>query len=296
MRKVLAVIMGPTAVGKTDLAFALAKKHSAEILSVDSRQFYRDFTIGTCSPDQGMQREVVHHGLSFLELNESFSADRFRDKYVKWITESEGAPLIVVGGSGLYVKHLVYKQNETRPQLSLEVSEKIADLQNKCSARELYQQLSAMDPVRAKQIHPNDVYRIIKALESFFMTGKPYSSFALQTKRRSIFADSQLLILIRDKNELQKRILKRMRSQLKSGWIKEVALAIQNGADSTWPSFQALGYRSVVEFLNGAIGRQKLVEMIYKDTINYARKQNAFFLSQFPDASKNSNYSLFDQI
>ena len=219
------LILGVTACGKGRLAFELAKKLDAEILSIDSMKVYRRMDIGTAKPSKDARKQLNYHLIDVVEPSESFSVDRFlnlADAAIKEI-ESKNKPVVAVGGSAMYIKALLYGIFEgpgSNDQIRQELKEKI----KQTSLEELHKELAAVDPDAADKIHRNDEKRIIRALEVYQLTGKPISSFQQQFDLPAPKGNWKIFGLRREKDEENRRMNARVKKMLQLGLVDEVKI------------------------------------------------------------------------
>jgi len=277
-KKRLVIILGPTAVGKSDLALRLAQQFEGEIINCDSRQVYRGFDIGTDKPTLAMRQAIAHHLVDIVEPQEQFTAAAFVEKALKAIQEiiSRGHLPLVVGGTGLYLKALtegLFPGPGRNPELRRQLEEE-GRLKGLAF---LHERLQQVDPNYGRLVHPHDRVRIIRALEIYELTGQPPS--ANFQKTRPYLEDFQVLKigLKLDKNELHRRIEARVERMFERGIINEVSQLLASGVPETAPPFQALGYRQVRRFLRGEISEEEAKELTKKETKLYAKRQMTWF-------------------
>ena len=264
------IILGPTAAGKTALSIELAKKLGGEIISADSMQVYRGMDIGTAKPTTEERQDIPHHLIDIKDPDESWTVSDFVEQ-ANGLTGSLAHP-IIVGGTGLYLWSLLEGFSFPIIPADKELRERL----EKEPLAELYSRLLTVDPDAAIKIHPNDKKRIIRALEVFELTGKPISK--LQEPRRSVAGSPPLLIgLNLPREELYSRINQRVDSMIEKGLIDEVKGLLAKGYSKALPSFQALGYKEVVEYLDGKWNKEQMIEELKKRTRNFARRQMTWF-------------------
>jgi tRNA dimethylallyltransferase len=289
MNNICPVIAGPTAVGKTGLVISLANRFPIEVISLDSRQIYNGMRIGTAQPSAAEQSACKHHLIDFLTPNDSYSAQTFRNDFIKIhsdITDRGKLP-ILVGGAGLYLtaleKGLLVIPQEglqsVRNQLDLLPDQKIRD------------DLKQFDLPSFNRIHPNDRYRSQRALEIFMSTGKTMSHH-IEDQKESPASGLKfpLLFLNRERSELHHRIEQRTNIMLQSGWIDETSELLKiHSADS--PGMRSIGYHEIAMYLDGKLNRESLSKRIIEVTRQYAKRQitwfkiKSHFLSCSPDDS-----------
>ena len=292
----LIIISGPTCIGKTDAAIALAEPLGAEIISADAMQVYRYMDIGTAKPTEEQLARVRHHLIDVADPDESFSAARFKtlaEAAVRKICE-KGRPVFVVGGAGLYIKALTLglftgKKQVNTPTLPSplkgeglgggEMVRKHLRAEAKAlGLKALYKRLQKVDPAAAAKIHPNDTYRIIRALEIFELTGTPLS----EHQRAHGFSDNHRYRLVKfglfvDRKILYDRINRRVDRMLDSGLLEEVKWLLDQGYSSSLKSMQSIGYRHMTGYLQGTAGWDETVDLFKRDTRRYAKRQFTWF-------------------
>ena len=269
-KKPLVVITGPTATGKTDFSLKLAREIGGEIVSADSMQVYKGLDIGTDKVSEEVRREIPHYLIDVVEPDEKFSvADfvRLSDEAIREIWKKGKYP-IVVGGTGFYIKALLYGLPETPP-----ASEEIRKELSKLPTETLYRELLSVDPEYAKKIGMKDRKRIIRALEVYRLTGRPLSSFKIWSENpRYPFLG---YFLYRNRPELYRRIEDRVDSQIERGLLREAEELLRFGEDTT--AFQALGYKEMVDYLKGRKNLEEAVRTLKRRTKEFAKRQFTWF-------------------
>jgi len=277
-------ILGPTAVGKTATAIALARMVDGEIISIDSRQVYRGLDIGTAKPNLRQQAAVPHHLVDILDIDREISAGAYREMALQTVTDilARNKIPIFVGGSGLYVNALlkgIFEESTTDPEVRRQIRQ---ELQEKGIAA-LYNQLVDVDPVTALKIHMNDVKRVTRALEIYRMTGRPPSQHFQEQDHQPPFA-YRIFILNAAREELYRRINERVDQMLADGLVAEVEQLIAAGHRSELEALRTLGYQEVVLFLDGKCSLEEMRENIKQNTRHYAKRQLTWFRNQYPEA------------
>ena len=276
MIKVVALI-GPTAVGKTEISHKLADKFNFEIISCDSMQVYSGMDIGTAKPSQEEIKEYNYHMLDVVSPDYHYSAGEYaRDasKAIEGITNRGKIPL-VVGGSGLYLDALIYGIS-SMPEADLDFRKKMTREAEKKGSSFLHELLKEIDPVSAKKIHSNDLKRIIRALEVYQSSGEPLSE--VQKAGKSVKKYKHLLIgLNRNREELYERVEVRVDEMFDRGLVKEVKTLLGKGYNPELSSFQALGYKETIDYLNGKFTLEETKEKIKKNTRNFVKRQFTYF-------------------
>ncbi len=276
LRPKVAVLAGPTAVGKTAVALALAPELGAEIVNADSLQVYRELDIGTAKPTPGERRQVPHHLLDLVAPDEPYDAARYLadGRAVLADLARRRVPPLVVGGTGLYIKALLSGLFADRkyPHVRRRLREEITRL----GLPVLYERLARLDPATAARLAPGDTYRILRALEVVEGGGTPLS--ALQAGHR--FADRPYetvkIGLTLPREELYARIDRRVEEMLAQGWLEEVRGLLSRYPPDLKP-LQALGYRQLIAFLRGELGLPEALERIRRETRRYAKRQLTWF-------------------
>ncbi len=267
------VILGPTAVGKTEVSILLAEKLGAEIISADAFQVYRGMDIATAKPSLSQRERASHHLIDILDLDQSYSASDFRQRALLLISEikERGKVPLIVGGSGLYLKALVDGFFEAPP--ADPAYRKTLLRREEEDPGSLYRDLQSHDPVAARRIYPRDRKRIVRALEVFHLTGRPISGFQTQWKKGAAGADFFLVGLSRKREDLYARINLRVRRMFEDGLEEETASLLERGASSNPVAWQALGYREVAGYLRGDYSPAEAEERLCRNSRHYARRQ-----------------------
>jgi tRNA dimethylallyltransferase len=278
LKPTIIVICGPTGVGKTAIGIELAKRFNGEIIGADSMQIYTYMDIGTAKPTQDEQAEVLHHMINVANPDEDYDAETYMTTSRKIIHDlhNQGVLSIVVGGTGFYIKALEY--GLFSPGVSDPV---IRDhLRNEAElygSGFLYEKLAQCDPVAADMIHPNDTYRIIRALEVYEMTGEGISTYRDQHN----FSDNPFITLkigLKTTREvLYKGINKRVDRMIDAGFVDEVKGLLEKGYHADLKSMQSIGYRHMVLFIEGQISWEEAVRTMKRDTRRYAKRQMTWF-------------------
>jgi tRNA dimethylallyltransferase len=275
-RKVLAIV-GPTASGKTKLSIIVAEKIGGEIISADSRQVYRYMDIGTAKPSKEERERVKHYFIDELNPDEEFNAGVFGERGREIIEDifSRGKVPIVVGGSGLYVKSLIDGFFEG-PAGDWELREILYRKAERLGKGALYEELKKVDPASAEKIHPNNLKRVIRALEVYYLTGKPISQLQSEMKPEINFETVQIG-LNWDRKKLYKRIEERVDMMIEQGLIEEVKRLRELGYDKNLNALQTVGYKEVFDYLDGIISYDRMIYLIKRNSRRYAKRQLTWF-------------------
>ena len=273
----LLAIVGPTGVGKTDVGIFLAERLQGEIVNFDSVQVYRYLDIGTAKPTPEERQRVPHHLLDFLEPDEEFNAAKFvalADQAIAKL-HAEGKQPILVGGTGLYLKALLHGLFEVGDVSSIREELKA------CLQREgltaLYEELKRVDPLSAQKIPPSDRVRILRALEVFYATGRPFSALAQEHAFAQRRYPCLKIGLFLPREELYRRLDARVDKMLAAGLVEEVQALLARGFSPELKPLQAIGYRQIVAYLQGKIPFEEAVRLIKRDTRRYAKRQLTWF-------------------
>lgn len=288
----LIALIGPTAVGKTGVVLALAERLGAEAVNLDSMQVYRHMDIGTAKPTAEERRLVRHYLLDLVNPDEDYNVNRFIDDAEKVCLEigGRGKVPLLTGGTGLYLKG--FQEGlfgmDTGSQAEQEANpdgEKVrADLKRALIEQgraALHERLAEIDPVSAARIHPNDTSRLLRALEVYVLTGRPWSELLARQQDQSDRLESRKNILkiglAGERPWLYERINRRAAQMLASGFIEEVENLLSMGFSRELKPMQAIGYRHVVEFLDGCRDQTETLELLARDTRRYAKRQLTWF-------------------
>lgn len=290
MKERLIVIIGPTGVGKTKLSIELAKRFSCEIISGDSMQVYKTMDIGTAKITKEEMNGVPHHLINIKEPTESFSVAEFQQLVRNKITEitNKGKIPMIVGGTGLYIQSVLYdyqfpqapSDEQFRQQMENTVVEKGKDW--------LYKQLAQKDPESAKRIHPNNIRRVIRALEVFHCTGKTMSEYE-KADKPSLLYETALIGLTMEREQLYERINNRVDEMITNGLVEEVK-RLYDQSIRDCQSIQAIGYKELYRYFDGEWTLEKAIEQLKQNSRRYAKRQYTWFRNkmdvQWYDVSK----------
>jgi tRNA dimethylallyltransferase len=283
-KKPLIVITGATATGKSDLAIELAELMNGEIISADAMMVYKHMDIGTAKPSIKDRKKIKHYMIDIVEPNKDFSVKEFvdlADKYIEEIYKKDKQP-IVVGGTWLYIQALLYGIADAPPS-DWNLRKKLYTKSN----QELYEELKKVDPNYSKKIHINDKKRIIRALEVFYLSGKPFSEWHKEKdyKERYNFIG---FILEMEREKLMKKIEDRVNKMFELGLLDEVKNLINMGYEEFLTSKQAIGYKELIPYFKGEISLEEAKEKIIKNTKDFAKRQLRTFRKKFQN--KNNWY------
>jgi tRNA dimethylallyltransferase len=272
------ILLGPTGAGKSDLAMEWAEALGGEIISADSMQVYRYMDIGTGKPTLADQRRVRHHLIDLVFPDQPFHASLYRTLGRKKIDQlfEERKPIWVVGGTGLYIKTLT-QGIFSSPRIDPRVRESLRQEASEGGAGVLYERLKKVDIQAASRLHPNDLFRIIRALEVFDSTGVPISFY----REQHGFGERPYLTLKiglgMNRDKLFRRIDERVDQMIEEGLLREVESLMEMGYGPQLKPMQSLGYKEMVQFLLKEIGWDEAVRRMKRDTRRYAKRQRTWF-------------------
>lgn len=274
----IVIICGPTGIGKTSTAIQLSQEFSGEIISADSMQVYREMDIGTAKPTRTEQELVPHHMINVVHPNEPFDAATFTkmaDSVIRFLIQHNRLPFIV-GGTGLYIKALIHGLFRARPADTGVIS-RLRKESDQFGSEALHKQLAECDPQAAARIHPNDSFRIIRALEIFEATGKPISTYHDLHRFSEKKYHALKIGLSCERETLYARINQRVDMMLDQGILGEVEQLLKKGYSADLKSMQSLGYRHMAAYLSGKITWDEAVNAMKQDTRRYAKRQLTWF-------------------
>jgi tRNA dimethylallyltransferase len=274
----LIVICGPTGVGKTSLSLSLAKAFNGSIVGADSMQIYRYMDIGTAKPDADELSLAPHYLIDVADPDEDFDAARYAIEGRAAVSEicARGFVPFIVGGTGFYLKAILHGLFSASP-MDPDVRGKIqADLA--LHDREwLYDRLCSCDPEAASRIHPNDAYRVTRALEIYEITGSPLSAFQKQHGFMDNPFETLKICLHMDRNVLYERINQRVDLMIDAGLFEEVKSLLERGYSGDLKSMQSIGYRHMVEYIEGKRTWDETIFILKRDTRRFAKRQLTWF-------------------
>lgn len=287
----ITVIVGPTAVGKTAFSIAFAKLIQAEIVSADSRYFYRGMNIGTAKPTAEEMQGIPHHLIDVAEPDQTWSLALFQQKAHAAILDihQRGKNVLVVGGTGQYIRAVLegWRPPELTPDLPMRKA--LEAWAAAIGPEDLHRKLSCIDPAAAAKIDYQNVRRTIRAFEVIFTSGQLFSE-----QRKQIDSPYQPLVigLTRPRAELYERIDRRIDQMFEDGFVTEVRELLDRGFSPDLPSMSAIGYREVSAYLRQEISLEEAVLQIRRGTRNYVRRQANWFKQSDPQIHW---YDLSDQ-
>lgn len=296
----LLVIGGPTASGKTALSVELAKRLDGEIVSADSMQIYKYMDIGSAKPDQAEKQGIPHHLMDVAEPTQNFSLGDYLVLAREVIADihKRGKLPVVTGGTGLYINSLINNIELTDEQDTLKVREKLTEFAEKNGNEALHEKLWEVDPESAERIHPNNVKRVMRALEIYEITGKTMTESLKSSVKPPIYNAVQYGINY-DREVLYDRINRRVDIMLEQGLVDEVKRLVEMGCKRDNTSMQGIGYKEVLDHLDGKTTLEEMTEEIKQATRRYAKRQMTWFKRNdmiWLDAEKIDFDALADEI
>lgn len=270
----LIVLGGPTGSGKSDLAVKLAEEIGGEIVNADSLQVYRRLDIGTAKPSAADLARVPHHLVNILDPDEDFTASDFRREATAAIADIErrGKRAIVVGGTGLYIRALLYGLVDS-PTGDHGLRRQFDDV----PGEELLRRLSLVDPETAARLHPNDRVRLIRALEVYTQTGRPVSAFRSEHAFSNVHYHALKMAIRVERQELYRRIDLRVEKMVEDGLVEEVRSLLDAGYGRELKALRSIGYKEITAYLSEEMTLDEAVTLIKRDTRRYAKRQMTWF-------------------
>ncbi len=278
MKTRLLCLLGPTAVGKTEIAIQLAQHFDAEIVSVDSRQIYRQMDIGTAKPTAEEQQAVRHHLIDCVNISQPFSVADYQSLVDAAIVDiqSRGKQVLLVGGAGLYFRAVVDGLFEG-PGADPSLRERLETEAAQRGVNTLHERLRTCDPISAERIHPNNVVRVIRALEVYELTGTPMSEHQQQWRQENQRYPFIAFCLTMPRALLYQRIEQRVDVMLANGLIAEVESLLAAGYARETVALQSFGYRELIAYLDGECTYLEAVQQLKQNTRRFAKRQLTWF-------------------
>lgn len=276
--KQILVIAGATAVGKTEYAIKFANKFNGEIVSCDSMQLYKYMDIGSAKPTPRELAQAKHYLVNEIDPREKFSVAKYQKLAKQYINEifAKGKMPIIAGGTGLYLNSLLYDMDFAESKANFQIREKYENFAQIYGKQALHDLLAEKDASLAEKIHPNNVRKVIRALETLETSGKSIDGFADKLTPTGDY-DAVSICLNRERKELYARINKRVDLLIEAGLIDEIKSLMAKGLTSDDISMKGIGYKEIINYLNGAYDMDTAIELVKRNTRRYAKRQITWF-------------------
>ncbi|XJZ29056.1 tRNA (adenosine(37)-N6)-dimethylallyltransferase MiaA [Bacillota bacterium Lsc_1132] len=277
LKQKLLVIIGPTAVGKTKLSIELAKRLNGEIISGDSMQIYKGMDIGTAKIKADEMEGIPHHLIDIKDPSESFSVAEFQELVRAKISEigKRGKLPIIVGGTGLYIQSVIYDYQFSEAAADEVFRNQLEQKAKMIGNEALYQELADIDPDSARLIHPNNLRRVIRALEIYHCTGKTMSDWQ-KDQQPELLYQTAIVGLTMEREKLYERINARVDLMIQEGLLEEVRNFYDQGLRAC-QSIQAIGYKELIEYFDGKVPLDIAIENLKQNSRRYAKRQLTWF-------------------
>ncbi len=279
MKNKILVIVGPTAVGKTNISVELAKKFDTEIISADSVQVYRHMDIGSAKVTAEEAKGIKHHMIDIVNPDEEFSVSDFKnmaEMYIDKLILEDKLP-IVIGGSGLYVNSLLYDLDFGQVKSDESIKMIYRQYLENNGIDKLHELLIEKDPIAAQNIHKNNTKRVIRALEVCHLTGEKFSDMSTDIRKPGNKYECIVIGLTMDRELLYDRINKRVDLMFEDGLLEEVQNILDLGYDKNLISLRAIGYKEIFPFLEGVVSKEETLEILKQNTRRFAKRQYTWF-------------------
>ena len=282
----LVSICGPTAVGKTRIAIEVCKAFNAEVVSCDSMQIYKGMDIGSAKPTPAEQEEVKHHLIDIVDPKDEFTVFDYSILAREKIDELSGNGILplITGGTGLYLDSIIYNMDFAAAPPDLSRREKYYKLAEEEGAETLHNILKELDPETAERIHPNNIKRVVRAIESI-EEGISIEDFSSNLERRPEY-DACLIGLMRDREELYNRINERVDIMMAEGLLDEVKTLMEYGLDESYMSMKGIGYKELISYFKGQTTLDEAINSIKTNSRHYAKRQMTW-LRKYGDYEEN---------
>ena len=297
MKKTLIILTGPTAVGKTKLSIELAKAIGGEIISADSMQIYKDMDIGSAKIKKEEMQGIPHYLIDVLMPDEEFHVVKFQQMAKEAMQEiyAKGKIPIVVGGTGFYIQALLYDIDFTENEGNHAYRQKLELLAQEKGTQFLHDMLRAVDEKAAEDIHANNVKRVIRALEFYEETGTKISEHNEKERAKESPYSFFYFVLNDDRTKLYERIDRRIDEMIEEGLVEEVRSLKERGFTRDMVSMQGLGYKEILDYLNGVTSLEEAIYILKRDTRHFAKRQIAWFKRERDVIWVNKNEFYYDE-
>ncbi|MBP5555966.1 MAG: tRNA (adenosine(37)-N6)-dimethylallyltransferase MiaA [Lachnospiraceae bacterium] len=275
----LIILSGPTATGKTDLSVLFALQHDLEIISADSAQVYRGMNIGSAKITEEEKKGIPHHLIDVCDIKEDYSAFRFKEMAEEAIADiyKRGKIPLVVGGTGFYIQALLKGVNFDDEGPDEKYRSMLQSLADEKGISYIHEMLKEIDPESAVKIPEGNVKRVIRALEYHHLTGKKISEHNEEESKRASKYNSAYFVLMDDRDLMYERIDKRVDKMMDAGLEREVRSLLENGADPSMVSMQAIGYKEMIPYIKGEYSLEEAVYQIKLRTRHFAKRQVTWY-------------------
>lgn len=275
----LVVVLGPTASGKTNLAIEIAKKYNGEVVSCDSMQIYKGLPISTAQPTEEEKQGIVHHLIGFLDVKSNFSVGEYQTKARETIDNIQNRKKlpILCGGTGLYVDSVIYNMDFANVSGDKKIREQYTKYYNEKGSDALHNLLKEKASDVAGRIHPNNVNRVIRALEVHDLTGVEKKEYYNENMKHLYYKNTLLVGALWDRDELYDRINRRVDIMIESGLIEEIKTILDYGIRPENTAFKAIGCKELYQYFNGEMSLETAIEKIKQFSRNYAKRQITWF-------------------
>lgn len=279
------VITGANASGKTLLSILIAKEIGAEIISADSRQIYKHLSYGTSKPQGRWINEtnpvyivdmVPYHLVDFIDPVETYNVQRYFYDFKATLDKIKTKTFIICGGTGFYINS-IFNPLDPLPEANEKIRTELKEYADKHGRIKLHEKLKELDPVSARKIHPNNINRVIRAIEVSILTSKPYSSLISSTIFKPESYQSAFFVFIKWNRDLLYKRIKNRTKNVFDRWVGEINYLLSNGYPEDCPGLKSLGYPIVIDYIERKIDKEQAIEIITRDSIDYAKRQNTWF-------------------
>lgn len=276
IKKPLVILVGPTAVGKTEIAISIAEKLNGEIISADSRLLYRRMDIGTAKPSLTDQRRVKHFLIDVADPDDNWTLARYQKEALNAVNDihSRNKLPFLVGGTGQYIRAIIEGWDIPLVKPNYQLRKTLEDWAQEIGKDNLHKRLMTLDPIAGATIDPTNLRRIVRALEVILSTGKRFSE---QKRRRSLPFDILIIGINRPRSELYARVDKRIENMIEKGFIEEVEHLLQSGYSAELPTLSAIGYLEIISYLERKISLTEAIMEIKRKTRIFIRRQANWF-------------------
>lgn len=280
MRKIV-IISGPTGVGKTEISLQVAERLQGEIVSCDSMQIYKGMDIGSAKATKEEMERVPHHLIDVVSPFDAFTVSDYKDLAEEAIQDihKRGKPAILVGGTGLYIDAVIKNLSFTEGGSDAALRKELEEEAKENGPLFLHEKLKKVDLEAATAIHPNNVKRVVRALEVYHLTGKPFSSFKDERGLRKEY-EIHYFYLNKDRQKLYEAIDERVEVMMRKGLLEEVEGLQKSGLTSSHVSMQGIGYKEILSYLDGILSLEGSVDLVKMRSRNYAKRQLTWFRNE----------------